>query len=92
MTIESRITEELIRAAIANDDLNDALFTFQQTIGVDDGGVAAVVFSGGWDDEWPSANAARRLEMMNRYVGLECFYASSAGDDESDESHLGPTA
>lgn len=91
MTIESRITEQLIRAAVATDDLTDALFTFQQAIGVDDGGVAAAVFSGGWDEEWLCATEARRLEMMRRYVSLECFYAPSAGDDESEENNAAPT-
>lgn len=91
MTFENRITEELIGAAVATDDLNDALFTFQNAIGVDDGGVAAAVFSGGLEEEWPGATAARRLEMMKRYVSLECFYASSATDDESDEAATAPT-
>lgn len=89
MTISTRITEELIRAAVANDDLTDALFTFQNAIGVDDGGVAAVVFSGGLDEEWPNATTARRLEMMNRYIGLECLYAPSM-DDEMDETADAP--
>lgn len=90
MTVENRITDELISATVANDDLTDALFSFQQAIGVDDGGVAAAVFSGGWDEEWPGANAVRRREMMDRYVSLECFYAPSADDSGSDEATASP--
>jgi hypothetical protein len=90
MTVESRINEELLSAAVANDDLNDALFAFQQAIGVDDGGVAAAVFSGGWDEEWPFANAVRRREMMDRYVSLECFYAPSADDSDPGEAVASP--
>lgn len=90
MAIKSRITEELIGAAVANDDLNDALFDFQRAIGVDDGGVAAAVFARGWDEEWPAASAGRRRAMMDHYVSLECFYAPSADDDGLDEAGASP--
>jgi hypothetical protein len=90
MAIESRITEELIGDAVANDDLNDALFDFQRAIGVDDGGVAAAVFSRGWDKEWPAASAERRRAMMDHYVGLECFYAPSADDGGGEEARALP--
>jgi len=71
----SDITEDLIKAAVGNDDLNDALFDFQKAIGVDSGDVAARVFACGWDDEWPGATAIRRREMMDHYIELERFYA-----------------
>jgi len=45
MAVDRRITKELISATVVNDDLNEALFAFQQAFGVDDGGVAAAVFS-----------------------------------------------
>lgn len=90
MAVESRITEELIGAAVANDDLNDALFAFQQAIGVDDGGIAAAVFSLGWDEEWPGASAGRRRAMMDHYVSLECFYAPSVDDEGLDEASASP--
>lgn len=67
----SEITKGLLSEVVAIDDLNDALFLFQTAIGIDDGGVAGVVFSGGWDDEWHSATAARRHEMMAHYVSVE---------------------
>jgi len=90
MAVERRITKELISATVVNDDLNEALFAFQQAIGVDDGGVAAAVFSQGWDEEWPGASEARRRAMMDHYVSLECFYAPSAEDDDRDEASASP--
>lgn len=82
MTNVSAITEDLINTAVATDDLTDALFNFQTAIGQDDGGVAALVFSGDWATEWPTASPARRREMMDRYVELERHYAP---DDAADE-------
>lgn len=80
----SDITEELINTALATDDLTDALFNFQSTIGVDSGDVAARVFGFGWDDEWPGATAARRREMMDHYVELERLDAPDADDDDAE--------
>jgi hypothetical protein len=90
MTISNRITDELINAAVATDDLTDALFAFQQAIGVDDGGVAAVAFSAGQDAEWPSAPEARRREIMEHYITLECLYAPSPDESEMDEAGYSP--
>lgn len=67
----SKITKALLAEVVAVDDVNDALFRFQTAIGIDDGGIAGVVFSGGWDDEWSSASAERRHEMMAHYIGTE---------------------
>lgn len=67
----SLITKKLVAAAVATDDLNDALYQFQNAIGIDSGDVAGVVFSGGWDDEWTTASLARRHEMMTHYVATE---------------------
>lgn len=72
----SKITKSLLAEVVAMDDLDDALFRFQTAIGIDDGGVAALVFSGSWDDEWPSANAERRHEMLAHYIGTERRMAS----------------
>lgn len=72
----SRITEKLITEAVKTDDLNDALYRFQNAIGIDSGDIAGVVFSGGWDDEWPLATIERRREMMDHYISVE---RSSAG-------------
>lgn len=80
----SDITEDLINTAIANDDLDDALFDFQKAIGVDSGDVAARVFACGWDEEWPGATAVRRREMMDHYIELERLYAP--GEDEEGDS------
>lgn len=71
-----QIPEQLVEDTIAKDDLNDALFDFQNAIGIDDGGVAGVVFSGGWDDEWPTATQERRREMMAHYIGVERSFAA----------------
>jgi hypothetical protein len=82
----SDITEELINAAVANDDLTDALYNFQNAIGIDAGDVAGLVFGFGWDDEWPDATPTRRREMMDRYVDRERQYASSDIDLDADGS------
>lgn len=75
MAAFDQITEQLIEDTIAKDDLNDALFDFQNAIGIDDGGVAGVVFSGSWGDEWPTATPARRREMMAHYIDVERSFA-----------------
>lgn len=70
-----RITDALIKDTIANDDLNDALFAFQNHIGIESGDVASIVFCGHWEDEWPTASHARRREMMDHYIEVERSYA-----------------
>lgn len=85
MTNIAAITDDLINTAVATADLTDALFDFQTAIGQDDGGVAALVFTGDWTIEWPTASAERRREMMDKYVELERHYASdvTAGEPQS---------
>lgn len=71
----SKVNDELLAKVVATDDLNDALFDFQLTVGINDGGVAALVFSGGWDDEWASATSERRHQMMQHYIRVERSFA-----------------
>lgn len=71
----SKITRKLLNETVSHSDLNSALFHFQSTIGIDSGDVAGRVFGTGWDDEWPTAPADRRHEMMKHYIELERFYA-----------------
>ena len=70
-----RITEALIEETAANDDLNDALFAFQNHIGIESGDVASIVFCGDWEREWPTASHTRRRQMMDHYIGVERSYA-----------------
>lgn len=70
-----RITEELVSNTAATDDLNDALFAFQNHIGINAGDVAGIVFGGGWEEEWPTATLSRRREMMDHYTAIERHYA-----------------
>jgi hypothetical protein len=67
----SRITQKLVRTAVSTDDLTDALFAFQNAVGISAGDVAGRVFAFGWDDEWPAASPERRHEMMEHYIGAE---------------------
>lgn len=83
MTNVAAITDDLINTAVATADLTDALFDFQTAIGQDDGGVAALVFTGDWATKWPTASAERRREMMDKYVELERHYAPDVTADES---------
>lgn len=69
-----RITEDLIAKTVAMDDLNDALFEFQNHIGINDGGVASTVFCGDWENEWSTATQSRRREMMDHYIAVERNY------------------
>jgi len=41
----SQITKKLITEAVTTDNLTDALFRFQNAIGIDSGDVAGVVFN-----------------------------------------------
>lgn len=71
------ITDKLLTRTIAENDLNDALFMFQNAVGIDSGDVAGLVFSGrGWDTEWPLASPDRRIEMMNHYIDVERIYST----------------
>ncbi|NTB05953.1 hypothetical protein [Agrobacterium tumefaciens] len=67
----SRITKKLISQAVATDDLGDALYSFQNAIGISCGGVADRVFASGMGHEWPGASQARRSEMMDIYIAAE---------------------
>jgi hypothetical protein len=69
------ITPALVAEVVAIDDVNDALFRFQTEVGIDDGGVAGIAFSGGWDTEWPSATIEQRHSMMARYIEAERAFA-----------------
>lgn len=70
----SRITKMLITRTVETDNLDDALFAFQNAIGITCGGIASQVFSDGWDEEWPKAAETRRREMLNYYIVRERGY------------------
>jgi hypothetical protein len=83
MTDLSNISDSLIAKVVTIDDVDEALFEFQTAVGIDDGGIAGVVFSGGWDAEWRTASTERRSSMMAHYINVERSFA--AGDEGSDE-------
>ncbi|CAM3844649.1 hypothetical protein VRRI112168_02870 [Vreelandella rituensis] len=56
-----------------SDAFNEALFQVQQLMGVDDGGVASVMFSGP-DEDWREATPAQRLVELHAYIAAEKDY------------------
>lgn len=58
-------------------DLDDACAIVQAAIGQTDGGVAGIFFSGPEGEEYPTADGARRAELLRDYIKLEETYATN---------------
>jgi hypothetical protein len=52
-------------------DLDDACRAVQMMIEQDDGGIAAIFFSGKEGDDWKTADEARRGDLLERYLKTE---------------------
>lgn len=69
------ITPDLIDIAVATDDLDAALSALQKAAGIEDGGVAGIVFVGDGEDRWPTALNNERRQMLNNWINVEKQYA-----------------
>jgi hypothetical protein len=66
------ITADMLIGAAAINDLDEALRSVMDVVGIDDGGVAGLVFSGDRDrDWWPTAAHTERMEMLRRWAAAE---------------------
>jgi hypothetical protein len=47
-----RITDTMLQAALGVDDLDEAIGTIMEQVGITDGGIAGMVFSGAYNHDW----------------------------------------
>lgn len=73
MTIDlSKITPQMIQAAILVDDLDAAIRPLQDAAGITDGGVADMAFT--QRDTWEGVGKATREEQIKKWLDLEKLY------------------
>lgn len=66
------ITDEMLEAAAYIDDLDEALRSVMDQVGITDGGCAGLVFSGDKDHNWwQLANASERFDMLCQWRDSE---------------------
>ena len=71
-----KIADGMLEAAAKIDDPDDAVRSIMDQVGIDEGGVAGIVFSGYRGlDWWPTASHHDRLEMLHEWVRVEQIYA-----------------
>ena len=81
------ITEPMLVAAVANDDLNDALYTLQNIVGIDDGGVASTIFCGDPERGWPTTPPAQRRELLEKWIARERWFADEPESDSQSSAN-----
>ena len=55
------------------EDLDDSMFKVQEMIGIDDGGVCGIYWSG-IEDKWVNGTKEERLQHIEGYIKLENTY------------------
>jgi hypothetical protein len=66
------ITTEMLLAAAEISDLDEALASVMDQVGITDGGVAGIVFSGDdWRARWPDEHHNSRMAMLWKWVAAE---------------------
>lgn len=70
----SVLTDSDLEAASAVDDVDRALYGLQEKAGITDGGVAGMVFAGGYEARWARASRNERLSMLREWVRVENAY------------------
>jgi hypothetical protein len=69
-----RITDDMLIAATLIDDLDAAVKSVMDQVGIDEGGVAGLVFGGVYADAWPTADPHYRLAMLREWRDTERAY------------------
>jgi hypothetical protein len=70
----------MLQAAAQINDLDEALRSVMDVVGIDDGGVAALVFSGDdWNARWPDEHHNSRMAMLRKWADAEESYAGPGG-------------
>jgi hypothetical protein len=92
----AQLGDGLIRQAAALTDLNEACALLQNTVGITDGGIAGIHFSGkcpnaddpeagdllDWEDAWPIISAEIREAELRKWLTLEdAFQDQAKGND-----------
>lgn len=74
MNAAFKITDDMLVAAIQIDDLDEALRSVMDQVGIDEGGVAGMVFSGQRGEDWYTAYPRYRLDMLYYWRDTEQVY------------------
>lgn len=69
-----------IKSAVACDDLDEACRFIQGALGVTDGGVAGMYFSGPQGDSWETLSRDDRLDAMRSYIASEVLWMGELVD------------
>lgn len=73
-----RIADEMLFAAVKIDDLDTAVRSVMDQVGMTDGTVAGCTFCGQYEDDWPTADPHYRLSMLREWRDNE---QANARDD-----------
>jgi hypothetical protein len=63
-----------VLASAAIDDIDAALLPLMKIAGIDDGGIAGIVFSGGEAESWPQESMRSRAAMLCHWMAVEYSY------------------
>ena len=69
------VPENVIQRAIAINDLDAAVLSVMQHVGITDGGAAGIAFSGPTGDNWMVHTKTTRRESLLAWLKLERMYA-----------------
>lgn len=61
----------IINKAIKENDLNDAVYSIQVSIGIEDGFNASIFFYGYEDEQWENAEPWNRANKLTDYIMYE---------------------
>lgn len=71
--IADKITDEMLAAAAKIDDIDEAVRSVMDQVGIDEGGVAGIAFSG-LEDPWASLSDDERLHWLEGWRDSERVY------------------
>lgn len=73
-----KITDEMLDAASRISDIDEALRTVMDVVGIDDGGVAAMALSH-VESDWPHTTPDQRRQWLNSWRNSEIHYGDPEG-------------
>lgn len=78
------ITEALIEAACQNNDLHAAVSSLQEAAGIEDGGVADLIFDDEADEDgWPSLKPDERRYYIDQWIAMERGFLEKAAAENA---------
>jgi len=78
LRVPSPLAVSVVMQALDATTLGDAVSLIQDALGIDDGGVAAMVFSGlpKGDDSWPELTRDERAKWLGEWLRVEALSAA----------------